>query len=62
MITALNNGLLDARLCALYGKEALEAQRARYAKAIAEFSALYGADREIHLFSVAGRSATNCSN
>lgn len=52
----LKTGGLDARLTALYGKEALAAQKARYEKAIAEFEALYGAGREAHLFSVAGRS------
>lgn len=52
----LKNGGLDARLGALYGKEALAAQVARYEKAIAEFEALYGEGREAHLFSVAGRS------
>ena len=53
---AVTSGALDARFVALYGKDALELQRARYAKAIAEFAALYGADREVCLFSVAGRS------
>ncbi|MBQ3482565.1 MAG: galactokinase [Clostridia bacterium] len=53
---AVRRGTLDTRLAALYGKEALELQRARYAKAIDEFAALYGAEREISLFSVAGRS------
>ena len=35
----LKTGGLDARLTALYGKEALAAQKARYAEAIAEFEA-----------------------
>lgn len=52
----LKTGGLDARLTALYGSEALAAQKARYEKAIAEFEALYGTGREAHLFSVAGRS------
>ena len=52
----LKTGGLDARLTALSGSEALAAQKARYAKAIAGFEALYGAGREAHLFSVAGRS------
>ena len=56
MIQHISSGALDARLTALYGEAALEATKARYQKAIAEFAALYGADREIHLFSVAGRS------
>ena len=56
MIKNIASGALDARLTALYGEAALEATKARYQKAVAEFAALYGADREIHLFSVAGRS------
>ncbi len=52
----LNEGALDARLTALYGKDALAAQKARYASAIAEFAAIYGADRDVRLLSVAGRS------
>ncbi len=52
----LKAGALDARLVALYGEEALAAQRLRYANAIAEFAATYGAHREIRLLSVAGRS------
>ena len=55
-INALRMGALDARLIALYGKEALAAQRERYERAIGEFAALYGTDREIRLLSVAGRS------
>lgn len=56
MISKLKNGGLDARLSALYGAEALEAEKARYEKAIGEFATLYGAERDIRLFSVAGRS------
>lgn len=56
MLEKLNRGGLDARLTALYGAEALEQEKARYKSAIAEFAALYGADRDIRLFSVAGRS------
>lgn len=40
----------------LYGEENVEAQEARYIKTVEEFAALFGADREISLFSVAGRS------
>jgi len=55
-IAALKGNALDARLVELYGEAALAAQKARYAKAVAEFEKLYGADREIELFTVAGRS------
>jgi len=56
MINKLTAGALDARLTALYGKENLAATKVRYEKAIKAFAELYGADREIELFSVAGRS------
>ncbi len=52
----LKTGGLNARLTALYGEEALPLQTARYEKALEEFEAIYGAGREAHLFSVAGRS------
>ena len=48
----LKDGGLNARLTYIYGEAALEAQKARYAKAIDEFAAIYGADREISLYSV----------
>ena len=56
MIANIKSGALDARLTTLYGVEALEAQKARYVKAIEAFEALYGADLDISLLSVAGRS------
>ena len=56
MTSKIASGALDARLTALYGKENLAAAKDRYSKAIAAFADLYGADRQIHLFSVAGRS------
>lgn len=56
LLKKLRTGGLNARLTALYGQDALAAQTARYEKAITEFEALYGAGREAHLFSVAGRS------
>ncbi len=56
MIHYIESGALDARLTALYGAEALAAQKARYGDALRAFAALYGADREVRLLSVAGRS------
>ena len=50
------NGGIDARITYIYGEAALEAQKARYAAAIDEFAAIYGADRDVTLYSVAGRS------
>ena len=56
MKNALLAGELNARLTEVYGADALIAQQARYAKALDEFAALYGADRDASLFSVSGRS------
>ena len=56
IIAEIKKGTLDERLAYIYGKAALEAQKERYVKAIEEFSDIYGADREITLYSVAGRS------
>ena len=56
MIKQIAGGALDARLTALYGKENLATVKVRYENAIKAFAELYGADREIDLFSVAGRS------
>lgn len=50
------DGGIDATLAHVYGEAAVCAQKARYTKAIDEFSVIYGADREINLYSVAGRS------
>ena len=52
----LLSGGLDKRLTHLYGAEAAALQKTRYADAIDSFAALYGTEREIGLFSVAGRS------
>ena len=49
------DGVLDRTLSYIYGEAALESQKKRYINAIDEFEELYG-DREISLFSVAGRS------
>ena len=53
---ALATGGLDGRLSEIYGAQALAAQKARYLRAVEEFEALYGRDREAALYSVAGRS------
>ena len=52
----LASGALDVKLVHIYGEEALAMQKERYAQAIDEFAAQYGADRDVHLYSVAGRS------
>ncbi len=56
LIKTINTGALDAKLETLYGKENVPAARARYINAIESFCELYGNDRELSLFSVAGRS------
>ncbi len=53
---ALLGGQFDERLTYIYGASALEAQKARYAAAVDNFAAIYGADRDAALYSVAGRS------
>ncbi len=56
LIALIENGGLDSRFTALYGEGAVAAQRERYTDAVREFSSLFGADREVRLFSVPGRS------
>lgn len=50
------DGGLNEVLAHIYGAEAVDMQKARYSRAIDEFSALYGSDRDLTLYSVAGRS------
>lgn len=56
LLKQLKNGALDARFTTLYGADRLLAAQERYEKAICAFTALYGEDRDISLFSVSGRS------
>ena len=51
----ITSGALDDTLVYIYGEAALEHQKNRYISAIDEFEKIYG-DRDISLFSVAGRS------
>lgn len=51
----IKTGAFDARLCDIYGNQALNAQKKRYIEAIRQFEMLYG-QRDVELFSVAGRS------
>lgn len=53
---ALQSGAFDERFCYIYGKNAVAAQKERYARALAAFEELYGADRDVAFYSVAGRS------
>ncbi len=54
--SALLGGKFDERFAYIYGAGAVDAQKARYAAAIDAFASIYGADREVALYSVAGRS------
>lgn len=54
--SAVDAGRFDEIFTTLYGAEHVPAQRQRYIKTIDEFSKLFGGEREISLFSVAGRS------
>lgn len=54
--TQIAAGGLDEKLRYIYGEEALAAQKTRYCQAIDAFAAVYGAERDITLYSVAGRS------
>ena len=56
LIESINAGTLNEKFTVLYGKENVESAKARYIKAINEFVSLYGTDRDVSLFSVAGRS------
>ena len=49
-------GGINETLVHIYGEAAVEMQKARYSAAIDEFASIYGAEREITLYSVAGRS------
>ena len=50
------SGALDEKFAYVYGEGAVAFQKERYTKAIDEFAKIYGAEREIGLYSVAGRS------
>ena len=56
MLEYIKRGSLDSRLLEIYPTEALDSVRDRYIRALSEFTALYGEDREVSLFSVPGRS------
>ena len=49
-------GAYAAKFTAMYGEANVEAQTARYLAAADAFVGIYGADRDVELFSVAGRS------
>ncbi len=55
LLRLINENGADARLADIYGEENVSSQRERYAEAVSEFYSIYG-EREVSLFSVAGRS------
>ena len=55
LIDEIKNGALDEKLSYLYGDDLSDA-RERFCNAIEEFSAIYGSNREVSLFTVSGRS------
>ena len=56
LIKKLKNGDADTVLTELYGKENLDAQKARYLEAIDQFKTLYGDHENVGIYSVSGRS------
>ena len=56
LIQKLRSGAVDFLLAELYGKENVEAQKARYLEAVRKFTALYGQQDEVGIYSVSGRS------
>ena len=56
MKAAILGGSYDERFAYVYGNASVEAQKKRYADAVDAFAAIYGDDREVALYSVAGRS------
>ncbi len=55
-IAAIQGGKYTGIFTELYGAENIRAQEARYINVVEEFTKLFGDDRELSLFSVAGRS------
>ena len=56
LIAAFEQGAADKILTELYGAKNVDAQKARYIAAIGKFAELYGEDREVNAYSVAGRT------
>ena len=56
LVSAIESGKYTAIFTELYGAQNIKAQEARYINTVKEFSKLFGEERDISLFSVAGRS------
>ncbi len=56
LIKIIADGSLDEKLISLYGESSLDSAKARYIDAINSFTAEFGADRDVSVYTVAGRS------
>ena len=52
----IGKGLLDGRLAGIYGEGGVSRAKERFTRIIDDFAGRYGADREVRLYSVPGRS------
>ncbi len=52
----LNNGRYDKEISCLYGADAVDKQKLRYAEAVAKFTETYPQNDEIYIFSAPGRT------
>ena len=52
----LAGGEFDAALARIYKKEDIDCQKERYAGVVSRFEALFGADRDIEIYSAPGRT------
>ncbi len=56
ILSKLKSGAFDALFVKLYGQDAVEAQRNRYIEAVNNYTALYGEEEDLWLFSAPGRT------
>ncbi len=56
ILSKLQSGAFDTLFVKLYGQDAVEAQRKRYIEAINSYTALYGEEDDLWLFSAPGRT------
>ena len=56
LIKIIADGSLDEKLISLYGESSLDSAKTRYIHAINSFTVEFGADRDVSVYTVAGRS------
>ena len=56
LLRQIESGFYDSAFRLMYGSDAVNAQRERYSEAVGKFGELFGADREVMLFSAPGRT------